>query len=61
MSLLAGRPLLINKSPIQVRKHFEKRLPYYQNHDFRIHTEEKKIADIAHEIVTVYEQQENQK
>ena len=61
MSLLAGRPLLINKSPIQVRKHFEKRLPYYQNHDFRIHTEEKKIADIAHEIVIVYEQQENQK
>lgn len=58
MSLLAGRPLLMDKSPIQVRKHFEERLPYYQNHDFCIHTDQKKITEIAQEIIRIYQKAE---
>ena len=46
MSLLAGRPLLMGKSPVQVQKHFNERKPFYENHDFRIDTSHKKLSEV---------------
>ena len=60
MSLLAGRPLLMGKSPVQVRKHFNQRRPFYDNYDFRIDTANKKISEVTAEIVSIYQSNTSQ-
>ncbi len=57
MVLLAGRPLLVGATPIQLRKIFEKRKEFYENNDFSIHTENKKISAVAAEISEIYKAQ----